>query len=71
MSVKLPVISGEHLIKILLVREGFSVRRQAGSHVVLQKGSAVFSVLLHQELKKGTLKAILKQSGLSADDLLK
>ncbi len=70
MSVKLPVISGEHLIKIL-VREGFSVRRQAGSHVVLQKGSAVFSVPLHQELKKGTLKAILKQSGLCADDLLK
>jgi predicted RNA binding protein YcfA (HicA-like mRNA interferase family) len=69
MSVKLPVISGERLIKIL-VREGFSVRRQAGSHVVLQKGNAVFSVPLHQELKKGTLKAILKQSGLSAEDLL-
>lgn len=38
MSVKLPVISGERLIKIL-VREGFTVRRQAGSHVVLQKGA--------------------------------
>ena len=70
MSVKLPVISGERLIKIL-VREGFSVRRQAGSHVVLQKGSAIFSVPLHEELKKGTLKPILKQSGLSADDLQK
>jgi predicted RNA binding protein YcfA (HicA-like mRNA interferase family) len=58
MSVKLPVISGERMIKIL-VRKGFSVRRQAGSHVVLQRGFVVFSVPLHEELKKGTLKAIL------------
>jgi predicted RNA binding protein YcfA (HicA-like mRNA interferase family) len=69
MSVKLPVISGERLIKIL-VRKGFSVRRQAGSHVVLQKGFVVFSVPLHEELKKGTLKAILNQSGLTVEDLL-
>jgi len=41
MSAKLPDISGERLIKIL-VKEGFSVRRQAGSHVVLQKGYTVF-----------------------------
>jgi predicted RNA binding protein YcfA (HicA-like mRNA interferase family) len=68
MSVELPVISGERLIKIL-VRVGFSVRRQAGSHVVLQKGNAVFSVPMHGEIKKSTLKAILKQSGLSTEDL--
>ena len=70
MSVKLQLISGEILMNIL-VREGFTVRRQAGSHVVLQKGNVVFSVPLHQELKKVTLKAILKQSGLSSEDLLK
>ncbi len=69
MSVKLPVISGERLIKIL-VKKGFSVRRLAGSHVVLQKGFVVFSVPLHEELKKGTLKAILNQSGLTVEDLL-
>jgi predicted RNA binding protein YcfA (HicA-like mRNA interferase family) len=68
MSVKLPVISGERLIKIL-VKKGFSVQRQSGSHVVLQKGDTVFSVPLHDELKKGTLKAILNQSGLSVEDL--
>ena len=70
MSVKLPVISGEQLIKIL-VKKGFSVKRQACSHVVLQKGDIVFSVPLHEELKKGTLKAILSQSGLAVEDLLK
>jgi len=62
------VISGEQLIKIL-ARKGFAVRRQAGSHVVLQKGGTIFSVPLHDELKKGTLKAILNQSGLSVEDL--
>ncbi len=41
MSAKLPVISGERLIKIL-IRKGFSVKRQAGSHVVLHKGEIVF-----------------------------
>ncbi|MDD1749502.1 MAG: type II toxin-antitoxin system HicA family toxin [Methanothrix sp.] len=47
------------------------MRRQAGSHVVLQKGYTVFSVPLHDELKKGTLKAILNQSGLPVEELLK
>jgi predicted RNA binding protein YcfA (HicA-like mRNA interferase family) len=70
MSVKLPVISGERLIKIL-VKNGFSVKRQARSHVVLQKGEIVFSVPHHEELKKDTLKAILSQSGLEVEDLLK
>lgn len=70
MSSKLPVLSGEKLIKIL-VREGFIVRRQSGSHVVMQKAERVFAVPLHEELKKGTLIAILKQAGLKTEDLQK
>jgi predicted RNA binding protein YcfA (HicA-like mRNA interferase family) len=62
MSVKLPVISGERLIKIL-VRKGFAVQRQSGSHVVLQKGDTIFSVPLHEELMKGTQKGDSKPSG--------
>ena len=70
MSAKLPVLSGAELIKIL-VRKGFTVRRQAGSHVVIQKDERVFAVPLHNELKKGTLKAILKQADLEVEDLTK
>jgi len=62
MSVKLPVISGEQLIKIL-VRKGFVVQRQAGSHVVLQKGDTVFSVPLHDELKKRYAKGDFESIG--------
>ena len=70
MSAKLPVLSGEKLIKIL-IREGFAFRRQAGSHVIMQKGDRVLSVPLHDPLKKGTLKTILKQAGLEVKDLRK
>jgi len=67
---KLPIISGEELIKILQ-KEGFRIVRQKGSHVSLQKESYKTVVPLHEELAKGTLSAILKQCGLSRGDLMK
>ena len=45
--------------------------RQKGSHVSLQKGNYRTVVPLHKELAKGTVLGILKQCGLSQDDLLK
>ena len=69
MSFKLPVISGDKLIKFL-VKKGFVVRRQTGSHIVLQKDRIVFAVPLHKELKKGTLRKILKQSEISIEELV-
>jgi predicted RNA binding protein YcfA (HicA-like mRNA interferase family) len=66
---KLPVLSGRKLIELLQVA-GFTVVRQKGSHVSLQKGSYKTIVPLHNELARGTLLGILKQSGLSKDDLL-
>ena len=67
MSHKLPVISGEHLVKYL-ARHGYEAKRQTSSHVVVQKEWRVFSVPLHRELKKGTLIGILKQAGIEAGD---
>jgi len=68
MSHKLPVISGEDLVKYL-AKQGFEIKRQTSSHVVVQKEWRVFSVPLHRELKKGTLIGILKQAGIEAGDL--
>ena len=65
---KLPVLSGEELIKILK-KAGFSVVRQKGSHVSLQKGNFKTVVPLHDELAKGTLLGILRQCGLTKDEL--
>lgn len=67
MSHKLPVIFGEDLVKYL-VRQGFDPKRQASSHIVMQKEWRVFSVPLHRELKKGTLMGILKQAGIDVED---
>lgn len=68
MSPKLPIISGDKLIKSL-VKKGFVVRRQTGSHIVMQKERIVFAVPLHKELKKGTLRRILKQAEISIEEL--
>ena len=65
---KLPVISGEELIKALQ-KAGFQMVRQRGSHASLQKGSYRTIVPLHDELARGTLLGILKQCGLSRSEL--
>ena len=65
---KLPVLSGEELIKCLS-RAGFQVVRRKGGHVSLQKGDHKTVVPLHYELAKGTLFGILKQCGLTRRDL--
>jgi len=67
MSHKLPVISGEDLVKYL-AKQGFEITRQTSSHVVVQKEWRIFSVPLHRELKKGTLIGILKQAGIEVGD---
>ena len=67
---KLPVISGEDLLKILL-SEGFVKVRQKGSHVSLYKKEGALSyktvVPLHKTLAKGTLTDILKQAGITKE----
>lgn len=65
---KLPVLSGEELIRALK-KAGFQVVRQKGSHVSLQKENHKTVVPVHNELAKGTLLGILKQCSLSRDDL--
>ncbi len=67
---KIPNMSGEELIKALK-RAGFKFVRQKGSHVSLQKGKYRTVVPLHDELSRGTFLAILKQCGLSKEELLK
>ena len=61
---KLRGISGEIVIKVLCNRFGFMVSGQSGSHVRLSKvtaqGKIGTVVPMHEELKPGTLKSVLK-----------
>ncbi len=66
---KLPVFSGRDLIQ-LLQKSGFRVIRPKGSHVSMRKDNYRTVIPLHDELAKGTLFGILKQCGLTKDDLI-
>jgi predicted RNA binding protein YcfA (HicA-like mRNA interferase family) len=66
---KLPSVSGKKLIRAL-GKLGFVIVRQKGSHVILQRGSSLVTVPLHDPVKKSTLNAILKQADVSLEDLL-
>jgi predicted RNA binding protein YcfA (HicA-like mRNA interferase family) len=65
-------VSGETAIKILSKHYGFSVTGQSGSHVRLSKatpGGKVGTVVpLHDELKIGTLRNVLKLAKIDPDD---
>jgi len=54
-------------------RDGWTKARQRGSHVIMVKdGSmATLSVPDHKEVAKGTLRSLIRASGLSADEFIK
>lgn len=66
---KFPVVSGAEVVRAL-ERLGFMVTRQRGSHIVMRRGSIGCVVPNHRELKIGTLVGLLKQAGLSPDELI-
>jgi predicted RNA binding protein YcfA (HicA-like mRNA interferase family) len=69
---KLRGVSGETVVKILCNRFGFTVSGQLGSHVRLSKitaqGKIGTVVPIHDEIKPGTLKNVLKLAGVNADE---
>ncbi len=69
---KLAGISGRECIKALS-KVGFYSKRQEGSHVILRRDSPFAQVVVpdHKELDRGTLRAIIRQAGLSVDEFLK
>lgn len=70
MSERLPVVSGERLVKAL-EHSGWQTVRQRGSHVRMKHPDRRVSltVPLHRELKRGTLAGILHDAGLDSDEL--
>ena len=72
---KLPRITGKELIKALL-KDGFEVSRQRGSHVQVRKfvdGEKItFPVPVHagKTMKIGTLKGILRKARMSEERLI-
>lgn len=69
---KLPTdVSGRELVKVL-VRVGFVVNRQNGSHIILRRESPYARVVVpdHAQVRPGTLRQILNEAGISVAQLL-
>jgi predicted RNA binding protein YcfA (HicA-like mRNA interferase family) len=64
---KLKVLSGKEICQILAA-SGFEKVRQRGSHVVMQKQTSGSTITIpvpeHEEIKRGTLASIIRQSGI-------
>lgn len=66
----LPRISGREVVKALL-KMGYEKDRQKGSHIVLRQATQPHRRIVvpdHQEVAKGTLRAIIKQAGLTVEE---
>ena len=67
---KLPVVSGRDAAKALR-KIGYEIDHQTGSHMILRQADAPHRRLTvpdHKELAKGTLRAIIRESGLTVDE---
>ena len=60
-------LSGKEVCEVLL-RHGFVQVRQRGSHIIMQKQESERTTTVpvpnHKELRAGTLRSIVRQSGL-------
>jgi len=66
---KLPVLSGADVVKVF-EKAGWRVDRQRGSHVILIKPGhiASLSVPQHRELAPGTLRSLIRMSGMTVEE---
>lgn len=52
-------------------RAGFRVVRERGSHIYLAKAETVVPIPRHDEIKRGTLMAIIIEAGLTKEEFLR
>jgi predicted RNA binding protein YcfA (HicA-like mRNA interferase family) len=65
----LPRLSGREVVKAF-AGDGWEMARQRGSHVILVKPGhmATLSVPDHREVAKGTLRSLIRSSGLTMEE---
>ncbi len=66
----LPILSGEEVCKILK-RVGYEIDHQTGSHIILRNKLLPhrrITVPNHKTIAKGTLRSIIRETGLSVEE---
>ena len=68
---RLPAITGRECIQAL-IKLGFVLKRQVGSHVILRRDEPFSQVVVpdHKALDRGTLRAIIRHAGLTMDEFI-
>ena len=68
---KLPRVSGRECVAALK-KLGFYFKRQHGSHIILRRNEPFAQVVVpdHNELDRGTLRAIIRQVGVTVDQFV-
>jgi len=67
---RLPVLKSRDIISAL-ERAGFQEHRQKGSHKIFKKEHLRVTVPVHpRDLKRGTVRSIIEQSGLEEDEFI-
>lgn len=68
---KLPGVKPREAAAVLL-KAGFEFARQRGSHRMYAKGSVGVTIPWHtRDLRKGTLRQIIRQAGLTPDEFVR
>jgi len=69
---KLPIVSGHEAVRAL-GKKGYALDHQTGSHIILREGRPPhrrLTVPSHKELARGTLRAILREAGISVEEFV-
>ena len=68
---RLPVLSGAQVVRAFQ-RAGWRVDRQRGSHAILLKAGRIasLSVPQHRQVAPGTLRALIRASGMTVEEFV-
>ncbi|MBI4283011.1 MAG: type II toxin-antitoxin system HicA family toxin [Chloroflexi bacterium] len=68
---RLPAVSGREMVRVF-ERAGWQVARREGSHIILTKAEvpAILSVPDHREVRRGTLRSLIRKAGLSVEEFI-
>jgi predicted RNA binding protein YcfA (HicA-like mRNA interferase family) len=63
-------VSGQEVVRALQ-KIGFTVRCQQGSHIIMRRDDPFAQTVVpnHHQIDRGTLRAILRQSGVTVEQL--
>ncbi len=68
---QLPIISGWEAVRAF-DKAGWKISRREGSHIILVKVGipVTLSIPDHREVKRGTLRSLIRKAGLSVDEFM-